>query len=96
VQVPQEKLRGKRQVLRRFEPDISDVNIPEIQKRMRRANNCKATSWKCSSCPIPVLAKCFNKMVQDLQMEVFKKYKDRPEYKKQQEKINREKLYIKK
>ena len=96
MQVPKKKLKGKRRLLRQFKPDVSDTNIAYIQKRMKRANNCKATSWKCSSCSIPTLAKCYAKMEYDLQMEAMKKYKDRKEYKKEQEKINREKLYIKK
>lgn len=95
MQVPKEKLRGKRQVLNLFEPDVSDLNIPHIQRLMKKINNCKATSWKCKSCPIPTLARCFSNVTKYLQMEAFKKYRNKPEYKKQQEKINREKLYKK-
>jgi len=84
------KQKGKRRFINALSPDLSDTNIGQFQKIMKRVNNCNATSWKCSSCPLPVYKKCYAKTVRVLQMEAFKKYRDRPEYKKEQEKINKE------
>jgi len=95
MQVPKEKLKGKRLILRQFVPETSDLNIPHIQQLMKKINNCKASSWKCKTCPIGRLAKCFAKVTHHLNMEAFLKYRNKPEYKKEQEKINRELLYKK-
>jgi len=78
-------LKGKRSIVNVI------ASSPELQKRMRIANNCKAAGyWGCGNCTIPTLARCFKKVRNDLMFEAFIKYRDYPNYKKEQEKINKE------
>jgi len=95
MQALKEKLKGKRKIFSVFDPNSNDLNIPQVQVLMKRINNCKATSWKCTSCPIRISSRCFAKVRQYLNTQAMLKYRDRPEYKKEQEKINRELLYQK-
>jgi len=78
-------LKGKRSIVNVI------ASNPDLQKRMRIANNCKSVGyWGCSNCTIPTLARCFKKVRNDLMLEAFIKYRDHPNYKKEQEKINKE------
>ncbi len=83
--------KGKRRIVKALSPDVSDVNISQYQKIVKRANNCNATSWKCSSCTVPQINRCQAKAQNAINMMAFKKYHDRPEYRKEQEKIDSEK-----
>ena len=49
---------------------------------MRRANNCNANLWKCSSCHFRKRANCLDNVRQHLQMEALKKYGNTPQIKK--------------
>ena len=78
-------LKGKRSIVNVI------ASNPDLQKRMRMANNCKVVGyWGCGNCTIPTLARCFKKVRNDIIFEAFKKYKDNPIYKKQQEEITKE------
>jgi len=56
--------------------------MPAYQKLMRRVNGCKATYWKCSYCRGVKLKQCSKRVREYIQMEVYKKYKDTPAYRK--------------
>jgi pyruvate/2-oxoacid:ferredoxin oxidoreductase beta subunit len=88
MEVPEQK--GKRSFINALSPYTSDLNINQFQKIMKRVNNCKASAWKCSSCPLSTFKRCYAKTVEVLQKEAFLKYRDRPEWKKEQERINKE------
>ena len=83
--------KGKRRIIKAISTDTSDLNIDRYQQIVKRANNCKASSWKCSSCHVPTINKCYAKARKALENMAFLKYRDRPEYKKEQEKIEKEK-----
>ena len=83
--------KGKRRIIKAISSDTSDVNIDRYQQIVKRANNCKASSWKCSSCHVPTINKCYTKARRALEMMAFQKYHNRPEYRKEQEKKNKEK-----
>jgi hypothetical protein len=56
--------------------------MPVFQKRMRRVNNCKATSFKCAYCHFKIRMRCFKKTVKSFQLEALQKYGDTPQMKK--------------
>ncbi len=80
MQVPKQK--GKRKIINILSPSESDLNNRDYQKVLQRTNNCKATSWRCSQCPIKTHMECVRKVQEYYQMEAFKKYKDDPRYRK--------------
>ena len=88
---PQPNTKGKRRIVKTLGSDVSDVNISQYQKIVKRANNCKATSWKCGSCSVPQINRCQAKAQNAINTMAFKKYHDRPEFRKEQEKIDNEK-----
>ena len=79
MQPPKQK--GKRRFINALSPDTSDTNINRFQKIMKRVNNCKASSWKCSACPLSVSKKCYSKAARVLLIEALKKYGDTPQMK---------------
>lgn len=68
--------------------------MPAFQKRMKRVNNCNATSWKCASCLFGKRMNCFKNTIRSFQLEALQKYGDTPQMKKamaermREEKIN--------
>jgi hypothetical protein len=89
----EEKLKGKRKILKVLSPDSSELNMPGFQILMRRANNCNATKWKCYSCPVPKIAKCIAKTRQHILLMALQKYGDTPQMKKAiDERMKKEKL----
>ena len=63
-----------------------------FQKRMKRANNCKASSSKCAFCLNRRRWKCIQNTIRSYQLEALKKYGDTPQMKKDiDERIKQEK-----
>ena len=63
--------KGKRRIIKALGTGVADVNISEYQKVVKRANNCKATSWKCQSCPVPTINRCQAKAQKALNMRAL-------------------------
>lgn len=85
-----EVLKGKRAIINIIAKD------PNLQRRMRETNNCKAVGFWCKNCPVPTFHRCWDKVRRELVMEAFIKVKDTPTYKREQEKIEKDLIYLKK
>ena len=72
---------GQHKVINVLTPSSDEIDMPQFQKIMRRANNCNATLWKCSSCRFTKRSVCLAKVRLHLQMEALKKYGDTPQMK---------------
>ena len=82
MEVPEKLKKGKNVLIKVLTPNSSEINMPAFQKRMRRVNNCNATSWKCSSCHFKTRMNCFNKTIKSFQLEALQKYGDTPQMRK--------------
>jgi hypothetical protein len=83
---------GQHKIINVLSPNSSELDMPQFQILMRRANNCKATLWKCSACNFKKRADCLAKVRNHLQMEALKKYGDTPQMKQAiDERIKKEK-----
>lgn len=92
MDVPKNLKQGKNTLIQVLTPDSAEINQPVFQKRMRRVNNCNATSWKCAYCKPLKRWACFNKTVRSFQLEALQKYGDTPQMKKAiDERIKQEK-----
>ena len=92
MDVPKNLKQGKNTLIKTLTPYSKEVNMPVFQKRMKRVNNCPATSWKCVSCPPRKRWTCFQNTVKSFQLEALQKYGDTPQMKKAiDERIKQEK-----
>jgi len=82
VDVPKNRRQGKNTLINVLTPDSKEINMPVFQKRMKRVNNCTATSWKCAYCHPKKRWKCFQNTVRSFQLEALQKYGDTPQMKK--------------
>ena len=73
---------GQHKIINVLTPNSSELDMPKFQQLMRRANNCNATLWKCSTCHFRQRANCLAKVRNHLQMEALKKYGNTPQMKK--------------
>jgi hypothetical protein len=59
---------------------------------MKNLNNCNVVGLVgCASCHLPIFVRCWSKVVRELQFDVFKKIKDTPQFKREQERLMKEK-----
>jgi len=85
-------MQGKNLLIRSLTPNSKEVNMTAFQKRMRRVNNCKATSFKCAYCLPTRRWKCMQNTIRSYQLEALKKYGDTPQMRKAiDERIKQEK-----
>ena len=92
MDVPKNLKQGKNTLINVLTPDSNEINQPVFQKRMRRVNNCNATSWKCAYCKPRKRWQCFQNTVRSFQLEALQKYGDTPQMKKAiDERIKQEK-----
>ena len=82
MDVPKNYKQGKNTLINVLTPDSKEINMPVFQKRMKRVNNCKATSWKCATCIPKKRWVCFQNTVKSFQLEALQKYGDTPQMKK--------------
>ncbi len=73
---------GQHKIFNVLTPNSSELDMPQFQKLMRRANNCNATLWKCSTCYFPKRANCLANVRNHLQLEALRKYGNTPQMKK--------------
>ena len=72
---------GQHKIINVLTPNSSELDMPKFQVLMRRANNCNATLWKCSTCRFTKRAECLSKVQRHLQIEALKKYGNTPQMK---------------
>jgi len=55
---------------------------------MKELNNCMIVGvMGCSSCHLPKFVRCWDKVRREIQFEAFRKFKDTPQFKREQEKL---------
>lgn len=78
-------LKGKRAIIKAFDKN------PNLLRRMKELNNCIIVgTLGCSSCHIPKFARCWEKVRRELQREAFLKFRNTPQFKKEQERLENE------
>lgn len=82
MDVPENLKQGKNTFIKFLSPYHEEINMPVFQKRMKRANNCNASSWNCAvNCSFKTRQRCYKKTVNDILIEALKKYGDTPQMK---------------
>jgi hypothetical protein len=95
MEIPERRKQGKNVLVKVLTPNSSEINMPAFQKRMKRVNNCNATSWKCAYCKFTKRMACFKNTVRSFQLEALQKYGDTPQMKKAiEERTREEKLKV--